>query len=357
MPGTGDRRNERLIGGLLVAVLLAGSLLVLMPFMTALLWAVVLSYSSWPLYRRACVLVGGRRTLAALLMTLATTLVLLVPLLVVGLRVADNAQELAVATRHRLEQGPPEPPAWVARVPLVGDRAYAYWKSVARDGKRFTDSLEPYVRPVLAWVMAGGLMLGRGLLDVALSILIAFFLYRDGAAASGQLKAAVNRVAGERGQRLLELAGNTVRSVVYGILGTALVQGVMAGVGFLIAGVPGSGLLGLLTFFLSIIPMGPPLVWVPAAIYLFAKGAVGWGVFMVVWGLLVSSVDNVVKPWLISRGTALPFIIILMGVLGGAIAFGFIGVFLGPTLLAVCYSFLREWATRLPDDAIQPVSG
>src|SRR5688500_13602685 len=118
MPDTGDRRNERLIGGLLVAVLLAGSLLVLMPFVTALLWAIVLSYSSWPLYRRTCALVGGRRTLAALLMTLATTLVLLVPLLIVGLRVADNAEELAAAARQRLEQGPPAPPAWVGRIPL-----------------------------------------------------------------------------------------------------------------------------------------------------------------------------------------------------------------------------------------------
>src|SRR5687768_3775337 len=134
MSNTVDRRNERLIAGVLVAVLLAGSLLVLMPFMTALLWAIVLSFSSWPLYRRACALVGGRRTLAALLMTLATTLVLLVPLLIVGLRVADNAQELAVATQQRLERGPPQPPAWVARVPFVGDRAYAYWQSVALDG-------------------------------------------------------------------------------------------------------------------------------------------------------------------------------------------------------------------------------
>jgi predicted PurR-regulated permease PerM len=156
MSSTGDRRNERLIAGLLVAVLLAGSLLVLMPFMTALLWAIVLSFSSWPLYRRASALLGGRRTVATLLMTLATTLILLVPLLVVGLRVADNAQELAVATRQRMERGLPAPPAWVARIPLVGDRAYAYWESVALDGKRFTDTLEPYVRPVFASLMVGG---------------------------------------------------------------------------------------------------------------------------------------------------------------------------------------------------------
>jgi predicted PurR-regulated permease PerM len=229
-------------------------------------------------------------------------------------------------------------------VPLVGPRVSTYWSGVARDGKAFTASLDPYVRPAFAWVMVSGLAIGRGLLELAMSILIAFFLYRDGAAATGRLKAAIQRVGGARGGRLLELAGNTVRSVVYGILGTALVQGVMAGVGFFVAGVPGAGLLGLLTFFLSVVPMGPPLVWVPAAIWLFSQHSVGWGIFMIVWGVGVSSVDNVIKPWLISRGTHMPLIIILFGVLGGAIAFGFIGVFLGPTLLAVCYSLLRDWS-------------
>jgi predicted PurR-regulated permease PerM len=133
--------------------------------------------------------------------------------------------------------------------------------------------------------------------------------------------------------------------VVYGILGTALVQGVVAGIGFLIAGVPGALLLALLTFFLSLVPVGPPLVWGPAAIWLFNQGHTGWGIFMIIWGVaVISSVDNFVKPWLISQGSNLPFILILFGVLGGALAFGFIGVFLGPTLLAVGFKLIQEWA-------------
>jgi predicted PurR-regulated permease PerM len=188
------------------------------------------------------------------------------------------------------------------------------------------------------------LAIGRGVVEVALSVFLAFFIFRDGAAVADRLTAGVARIAGERGRHLLEVAGKTVRGVVYGIFGTAMVQGVMAGIGFLIAGVPGAALLGLLTFFLSPVPVGPPLVWIPAAIWLFSQGLTGWGIFMLVWGVGVSSVDNFVKPWLISQGSAMPFILIFFGVIGGALAFGLIGVFLGPTLLAVVYRLIDQWS-------------
>jgi len=185
-------------------------------------------------------------------------------------------------------------------------------------------------------------------MEVALSVFIAFFILRDGAAAADRLTTGVGRIAGDRGRRLLEVAGRTVRGVVYGILGTALVQGGMAGIGFWIAGVPGAALLAVLTFLLSVVPMGPPLVWIPAVIWLFNQGSSGWAMFMLVWGLGVSSVDNVVKPWLISQGSAMPFILIFFGVIGGALGFGVIGVFLGPTLLAVAYRLLEEWSGGRP---------
>jgi predicted PurR-regulated permease PerM len=136
--------------------------------------------------------------------------------------------------------------------------------------------------------------------------------------------------------------------VVYGILGTALAQGVLAGIGFLIARVPGAIVLALLTFFLSVIPVGPPLIWIPVAIWLFAKVSIAWGVFMVIWGLIISSADNVVKPWLISKGSTMPFVLILFGVIGGAMSFGLVGVFLGPTLLAVGYNVVLEWLVTTP---------
>ena len=196
-----------------------------------------------------------------------------------------------------------------------------------------------------SWLLRAGLALGAGVIELALSIFIAFFLFRDGVAVGQRLSAAVERIGGERGGHLLTVAGKTIRGVVYGILGTALAQAVMAGIGFLIAGVPGVALLALLTFFFSVVPiLGTALAWLPAAIWLFHQGSTGWGIFMLIWGLGVANIDNVVKPWLISQGSDMPFILIFFGVLGGAIAFGFIGVFLGPTLLAVGFRLVEEWS-------------
>jgi predicted PurR-regulated permease PerM len=195
------------------------------------------------------------------------------------------------------------------------------------------------------YALAGGAALGLGIVQLTLSVLIAFFLYRDGDALAARLRGAVGRIAGERGQHLVGVAGSTMRGVVYGILGTAIAQGVVAGIGFWIAGVPAAPLLGLATFVLSPVPIGPPLVWFPAALWLFSHGSTGWGIFMLIWGVaVVSSVDNVIKPMIISRGSNLPFILVLLGVLGGVVAFGFIGVFLGPTLLAIGFALLQDWS-------------
>jgi predicted PurR-regulated permease PerM len=340
----GHTRAERTIAGIAALVLVVGCLLVLRPFFSALLWAVVLCSSSWPIYRRLLKLVSGRRTLATLIMTLGMILVVLLPFVIIGTAVSDDVRDLTVAVRSWIETGPPTPPDWLARVPLVGSRSVEYWQTLATDSAKLVEAGKRLVGPASGLLVAIGKMLISGLVELALSILIAFFLFRDGQSAANWVSVAVERVAGERGRHLLTLAGSTVRGVVYGVLGTALAQAVMAGIGYLIAGVPGAGMLALLTFFLSVVPVGPPLIWIPAAFWLFHEGSTGWAVFMLVWGIGVSSVDNVVKPWLISQGSDMPFLLMLFGVLGGALAFGFIGVFLGPTLLAVGYRLVTEWA-------------
>ena len=339
---------EQNLGWIILALLLGGCLLVVLPFVSALLWAVVLSSSCWPLYRRLVKLLRGRQTLAALFMALAMICVILLPFVIVGATLAENVNELTTATRRWMDAGPPSPPEWLGKVPVVGRQAAEYWQSLAADSAKLIEAAKPLIERVSGGLLKVGLGLGRGLIELALSILIAFFLFRDGGVAADRFGTAVERIAGERGRYLLEVAGNTVRGVVYGILGTALVQAVMAGIGFLIAGVPGAGVLALLTFFLSIVPVGPPLVWLPAALWLFHQGSTGWGIFMLIWGVGVSSVDNVVKPWIISQGSAMPFLLIFFGVIGGALAFGFIGVFIGPTLLAVGYRLVQEWASFNP---------
>jgi len=177
-------------------------------------------------------------------------------------------------------------------------------------------------------------------------VVLAFFFYRDGDAAALAYTRVLHRIAGSRASRLTAAAGGTIRSVVYGILGTALAQAILAALGLWIAGVPGALLWGMLTFFLSVVPVGPPLVWAGAAVWLLYQGSIGWAVFMVLWGFFaISGIDNIIKPYLISRGSRLPFILTLLGVLGGALAFGFIGVFLGPLLLALGYRLLQEWVS------------
>lgn len=342
---TKARRTDQLLVLAALVLLVVGAFLVLRPFLSALLWAVVLSFSCWPAYRWLVAWVGGRRTLAALLMTLAITAILLGPTITLVVNLADNVREFGKVTAAWFREGPPEPPGWMKRIPRVGDNLELAWKSYAEDSGRLFAAFKPLFEPATSGLLQAGKTLGRGVLELSLSIFLAFFFFRDGAVLGDRAIAIARRLAGNQGDHLLqEVAGRTIRSVVYGILGTALAQALCAGVGFFIAGVPAPVLLAVLTFFVSVIPMGPPLVWIPAAIWLFQTKSIGAGIFMILWGMLVISlVDNLVRPLIISQGNQMPFILIFMGVLGGALAFGFIGVFLGPTLLAVSFRLFEEW--------------
>ena len=346
-------RIDQTLTLLLLAVLIGGCFLVLRPFLTGLLWAVVLCVTTWPVYLQLRALLVGRDNWAAGLMSLLIAAVFVAPFLIVGITLADNSVRMAEFTREFIEQGPPDPPAWVAGLPFVGERAAAYWSGFAHDTAQFTAELKRLVDPAKAWLLAGGASIAQGLLQLTLSILIAFFFFRDGDAAVLRLRAVLARLAPRRGARLLDLAGATMRGVVYGILGTAVAQGVLMAIGLWIAGIGAAPLLGLVTFFLSPVPVGPPLVWIPAGLWLIYKGSLGWGIFIMLWGaLVVSTIDNVLKPLIISRGSNLPFVLVLLGVLGGVVAFGFIGVFLGPVLLALGVALLKEWAVLASEGSV-----
>jgi predicted PurR-regulated permease PerM len=338
-------RIEQWIALAVLVVLLAGCYLVLQPFLTAIIWAIILCCTTWPTFRHLQHWMHGRVILPALLVTLAVALVLLAPFVIVGISLAENANQLLALGRNLIEVGPPDPPTWVAQIPLIGERARSYWASIAHDSATLLADLNQYVQPLQAFALASGAVVAQGVLQLTLSILIAFFFYRDGEALTQRLNAAVGRIAGERGRHLVAIAVSTMRTVVYGILGTAIAQGVLAAIGFWLAGVPAAPLLGLATFFLSPVPIGPPLVWAPVGFWLLAHDQFGWGAFVLIWGVaVVSSADNVLKPLIISHGSNLPFILVLLGVLGGVIAFGFLGVFLGPTLLAIGFALIHDWS-------------
>jgi predicted PurR-regulated permease PerM len=337
-------RTENLLALAALALLLASGFIVLAPFISALLWAVVVVFSTWGFYTRLLGFLGGRTILAAMVMTLLLTAVLVVPFVAVGMSVGENLETVTAAIRGLLADGVPQAPEWVRRLPLVGATLTEYWTNARADSTQLLAWLQAQAGPASRWLLGRGVAFGQGLLQVVLSVLTAFFLYRDGPHVVTRLQLGLERIAGERAHRLLRVAGTTIRGVVYGIVGTALAQGAVATVGFSLAGIPGPLFLGALTCVLSLIPMGPPLVWIPSVFWLFNQGQTSWGVFLLIWGFFcISGIDNIVKPYLISQESALPFLLVLLGVVGGVLAFGFIGVFLGPVILAVCFALMREW--------------
>ena len=346
-------RIEQIVGLSILALVVVGGTVVLLPFVTAILWAAVLCFSTWPLYgrlQRAC---GRQRNLAAALMTVILAVFMVLPFVIVALTFADSVSALIESLKRLRTEGLPPPPEWLPRVPFAGSLLVSTWTDMADNKHKIAEVLLSILGQSKGWLLARGMGIGRGILQLSVSVLVAFFFYRDGESVVERISAVGRRALGDYSQRLLKVIGDTIRSVVYGVLGTALAQGLTATVGFLIAGVPSPFLLGLLTFFLSLIPGGPPLVWIPATIWLFCTGHAGWGLFMGLWGLVaISMIDNLLRPYLISRGTALPFVLVFLGAIGGLWVFGFIGIFLGPTLLSTGYALVQEFVKRgyLTDD-------
>jgi predicted PurR-regulated permease PerM len=343
MRTVGDRIEPiMMIGALLV--LIVGCFLVLRPFLSALLWGTVLAYSTWPLYRALVEALGRRRTLAAALMTFLLALAFILPLVLVGTSAADGIARIIDIVRSLLAMGPPGPPRWLAGVPLIGGYLAGLWVEIVTNTQSLVDLLQPYVASIRAVAIQAGVGVGSGILEVTMSVLAAFFFYRDGESVVAQAQAIGRRVVGDRIEHFLEIVGGTVKSVVYGIVGTAIVQALLASIGYWVVGLQGAFVLGFVTFFLALLPMGPPLVWIPVTVWLFVQGSFGWAIFMGLWGtFVISGVDNFLKPWLISRGSDLSFLLVFLGVVGGALAFGFLGIFLGPVLLALGQAILREW--------------
>ncbi|THC43342.1 AI-2E family transporter [Massilia sp. Mn16-1_5] len=333
-----------------VVLLTLGCLWVLKPFLPAILFAAAVVISSWPLYLRLLRAMQGRRSLAALTMTLSLTLLVIIPLAIVAYNLADDVATTFGQLRYAIEHGALVPPGWVRELPFIGDTLDIYLRQLVASRDQMLELAQRMVEPARHYLMAGGLMLGTGVVQMSLAAFVSFFLYRDGHALIAVTSSMMAKVMGEGAESVSDTISQTTRGVMYGLLGTALAQALVAAIGFSMAGVPAVPLLSVLVFVTSLVPFGPPLIWGSATIWLFSQGETGWGIFMLIWGtFLISGVDNVVRPMLISRGTSLPFLLTLLGVLGGVIAFGFVGMFIGPVLLAVGYSLMSEWTgTRDP---------
>ncbi|MBB6291146.1 putative PurR-regulated permease PerM [Pseudomonas sp. SJZ103] len=337
--------NDRLLVQILLLVLFGASFWVMAPFWSALFWGAVLAFASWPLMVLLTRWLGGRESLAAGILTLGWMLLVAVPLVWLGFNLADHVRDAVALIKDIQVDGLPEAPTWLGSIPFIGERLVATWDTIDQQGAALMVSIKPYLGQVGNWLLARSAQIGGGILELTLSLVFVFFFYRDGPRLAMFVHRLLERLIGDRAGYYIELVAGTVQRVVNGVIGTAAAQALLALIGFLIAGVPGALVLGIVTFLLSLIPMGPPLVWIPATAWLAWKGDYTYAVFLGVWGtFIISGVDNVLKPYLISRGGNLPLVIVLLGVFGGLIAFGFIGLFIGPTLLAVAYSLLMDWS-------------
>lgn len=330
-----------------IGIVVVGCYLVLLPFIPAILFAVVVCIATWPIYERLRGGLRGKSTLAALLMVLLLLVLVIGPSALLAIRLTNNVATIVEAVRSWLDHGPIVAPLWLKDIPIVGVQLDDYWQGLAGGREEAVSLFHSLLEPAKDFLLIAGKAIGQSLLQMTFAIFIGFFFFRDGDALVGTLRIGLEKLAGPIGTDMLATVRGTVAGVVNGIFGTALAQALVAGIGFLIAGVPGAFLLGVATFFLSLVPVGPPLIWGGATFWLFNQGDTGWAIFMALWGLFViSSIDNFLKPYLISLGSRLPLLLIVLGVFGGIVAFGFIGVFIGPPLLALGLTLVRLWTAE-----------
>lgn len=342
----------RLVGIAAIAGLAIACLLVLRPFISALLWSAILAFSTWPIYAFLRDRARIRPSWSATIMVLAMFLLVGLPIVLAAPAGREEVEALSASLETLLVEGLPGLGAWLASLPVVGPWIGAWLGEGEFDMLGLAGLLRPHAGTITQQAVSVLLAVLSGLAELMIAILLAFFFYRDGPAMAARLRAVMLRLGGATGVRMLELTADVTRGVVWGLVGTAVAQGALTALGLWLAGVPQAMLLAVVAGVLSILPVGAPLVWLPASLWLLTQGQTGWGIFMALYGMLViSSVDNVIRPWAIARGANLPLLLTLLGALGGVLAFGFLGLFLGPVVLAVGFKLMGEFAGGTEDEA------
>ncbi len=337
---------ERVAVLLLLALLLYGVARVLEPFGIAIAFGAFIAIGTWP-GREALVRRGLRPGAAAATMLLLLTVGVGLPVAVIAPGLAEQLTVAVTVARDALTDLSPTPPAWIRELPFVGERAGVLWARLHATEGDISSVIAPYTRAIVGMVVSFGQAAAGSVIDFLLALIVATVFWTSGDATVAHLRDIARRLGGETAVDAVDVAGGAVRGVAWGVVGTAILQALLMGIGLAIAGIPGAATLAFLTLVFSISQVLGPLIvatWIGAAAWLYSQGDVAWAIFMLAWGLImVSSSDNVVRPLLIKRSSAMPLGLIILGVFGGLIAFGFLGLFIGPTLLAVSHSLLRAW--------------
>jgi predicted PurR-regulated permease PerM len=342
---------------LFIGVLIAACFWVMQPFLSSLLWATMIVVGTWPFFIKLEFRLWNKRWLAVLVMTVAMLLVLIVPICVAVLTILDRSDEMIGWFKSLATVKIPPPPGWVEKIPLVGASATERWRYIAAvSPEELSKFLSPYASKLVTWFVSQAGNFTSLVLHSLLTIIISAVLFCNGETAASGVRKFVRRLASRTGDEVTLLSAKAVRAVALGIVVTALVQSTLAGLGLFLADVPAAGLLTAVTLMLCTAQIGPILVMVPAAIWLFYSGQSLAGTLFTIWAILVCSIDNVLRPVLIRKGADLPMLLIITGVIGGLIGFGIIGLFIGPVILAVTYTLLSAWVSHGQDSALEEMN-
>jgi len=344
MPDTQRDLTRTVLAVLFIGGLLAFSLWVLRPFLASLIWAVTLVVASWPLMRAAQSVLWGQRWLAVTVMTLALLLLLIVPFTAAIVTIVANADTLGGWVKALGEYKVPPAPAWLGSLPVIGQQGVQLWQELTSDGaETLMANIVPYAGGLTKWFVAQVGSLGVVFVEFLLTVVFAAILFAHGEQAGAWIRRFGQRLGGESGDNAVLLSAQAIRGVALGVVVTALVQALFGGIGLVIAGVPFAAILTASMFMLSVAQIGAVPVLVPAVIWLYWRDDVAWGTFLLVVTVVVGTLDNVLRPILIKKGANLPLLLVFTGVIGGLIAFGLIGIFVGPMVLAVTYTLLGAW--------------
>jgi predicted PurR-regulated permease PerM len=338
--------TRTLLAVLFIGVLIAANFWILKPFLPSLVWAVIIVVATWPILIRLQARLGGKRGAAVAIMTLGLLALLIAPILLAVSTILDNVERAKELLKALETQGLPSLPAWVPALPLIGSRIAETWSELASAGQEgLAARLAPHVKEIVSWFVGQAGSIGVMIVQFLLTVIIAAILYSGGETTADAVRRFARRLAGQRGDDVTVLAGKAIRGVALGVGLTALVQSVLGGIGLAVAGVPAATVLTAVMFLLCIAQMGPGIVLIPAVIWLYSNDQTTWGTVLLVWSILVLTMDNFLRPILIKKGADLPLLLIFAGVIGGLIAFGIIGLFIGPVVLAVTYTLLGAWVS------------
>lgn len=332
---------------LFIGILIAASFWILRPFIAAIVWATIIVIATWPLLLKLQGRLWGRRGLAVAVMTFVLLLLIIVPLMLAVTAIVGKADDISARINSLAGFTIPAPPDWVGRIPLAGKKLAEKWQHVAGlSHEELSAQITPYARTAIRWFISQAGSVAAVLVQFLLTVIIAAIMYAGGEKASAGVRGFALRLAGSRGEEVSVLAAKAIRSVALGIVVTALIQTAIGGTGLVISGVPGAPVLTAVIFMFCLAQLGPILVLAPAVIWLYWKGDPLWGTVLLIFSIIAGTIDNFIRPILIKKGADLPLIMIFAGVIGGLIAFGIVGLFIGPVVLAVTYTLLKDWVSE-----------